>query len=157
MKILSKQDVLPKFFWSLKVGEIFGFSQAFKRDWVIDRAAGLGIRVTPPAKTTPEYKQYGDYVLKVRTVYPVLTPVRLNFSEVSYHAEIAKRPRKCNETPHIIPIGSACMVETVPDVLPDGKRITRKANYCMPCARIKLQRISNKVNTFLTHLAGCTC
>ena len=151
MKILSNQDVLSRFFGSLQVGEIFGYSQAFKKDWVIDQAAGLGVKVSAPAKTTTEHKQYGDYVLKVRAVYPALTRVTLSLNEASYTTEIAKRPRAC-QGGHAIPQGSVCMIETLPDTLPDGRHISKKRNYCVTCGRAKLQAISNRVQSFTINL-----
>ena len=124
MKILSKTDSPAKFFQSLKVGEIFGFSQAFKRDDVMGMSLHHGLRVTPPSKLTPERKQYGDYVLKVR----------------------GKRTLKCQSGylgVHTIPKDSAYTVETISGT---------DKNYCVECITRKLMAHVKHIQYFLNRI-----
>lgn len=151
MKVLSTEDNLSSFFGSLKVGEIFGFSQAFSPCDVINYASTHRLRVTPPAKTTTEYKQYGKYVLKVRAILHQSENARIGFESVYYMAEVAKRPRTCKgcKTPHTISQGHMSVIKSVQSYLPDGKRITRHTCYCVPGAMSELQKIATRVQMFL--------
>ena len=153
MKILSTSDAFSEFISSLKTGEIFGYSRSFKPEWVIEQALQCGVKATPPAKNTPERKQYGDYVLKMRATYPVHKSARLDIDSARYVTEIAKRPRKCTgygRVAHLIPQHSTCVVESVPDTLPSGKLIYKKNNYCVECARARLQKISKRIELFIS-------
>jgi hypothetical protein len=154
MKVLSTKDDQKKFFESLQEGEIFGFSQAFRQVQVVSIAHRYWTKVTSPAKTTPERKQYGDYVLKVRSICaPQEThPKRLSFRDVAYITETSKAPRKCKSRSHgptPIPAGSVCVIESVADRLPDGKRITKHTCFCAVCGVRRLKLIQKDVQVFI--------
>jgi hypothetical protein len=154
MKVLSTSDDPYKFLKSLRLGETFGFSQAFLQGEVLRIANRCGLLVSPPAKTTPERKQYGDYVLKVRSICaPQEThPKRLSFRDVAYITETSKAPRKCKSRSHgptPIPAGSVCVIESVADRLPDGKRITKHTCFCAVCGVRRLKLIQKDVQVFI--------
>ena len=68
MKLITANTPIYSFLQELKVGEIFGFSARFKKEAIIGWADDLGISVAPPGVKTPERKQYGDYVMRVRSM-----------------------------------------------------------------------------------------
>jgi hypothetical protein len=129
----------------LKVGEIFGFSQQFKRDDVMGMSLHHGLRVTPPSKLTPERKQYGDYVLKVRGKYPAWDYLG-QASCGEYKAGIAKRTLKCQSGylgVHTIPKDSAYAVETISGT---------DKNYCVECITRKLTAHVKHIQYFLNRI-----
>jgi hypothetical protein len=145
MRILSRIDSPVKFFQSLKVGEIFGFSQQFKRDDVMGLSLHHGIRVTPPSKLTPERKQYGDYVLKVRGNYPSWDCMR-QAPCGEYKAVVTKRALKCQSNrvgDHTIPKNSIYVVRSL---------LGKDKNYCVECATLELRAHVKHIEYFLNRI-----
>jgi hypothetical protein len=155
MKILSKIDDLSKFFSSLSEGDIFGFSSSFTQAAVIYQAARHGLKVTPPAKTTPERKQFGEYVLKVRSIYKKEETSRIGLEDISYRTETAKGTRTCKDNKkHTIQKGVYCVVEVTPDILPNGNKIYKEKTYCLNCGVARLRAISRRLNMYVEKITG---
>jgi len=152
MKLLCRNDNVSAFVRSLQVGEIFGFSSAYKKENVIRFGEDAGVALSPPAKTTPEYKKYGEYVLKVRSIHDYPRKAVLHIEKSTYFMELAKRSRKCSgyktET-HTIPEAESCVIELLPDRLGDGTPILKKKTYCIACTRRALQAEVKKITQFI--------
>jgi hypothetical protein len=150
MKLITSSTPILKVLQNLQVGEIFGFSAHFKQQQIIDWADEQGIKTSAPNKKTPERIQYGDYVLKVRSIgFPKIK--RLNTSAVSYVVERALAERKCpgyRKDSHAIVKGQICVVESTPKTLGSGATVYEKHSYCLECSKARIAAELKKLNAF---------
>ena len=147
MKIFSVSDDEKEFFRSLSEGEVFGFSGSFTREAVIFKASLAGLTVSPPALKSPERKQHGDFVLKVRRVREPRPSKSLRLGQEFIFLERVRAARKCagfERVPHVIPPKELCGVRLTPKTLGGGVAVSNKTNLCLPCLQ---KLIAAKVKT----------
>jgi len=150
MRLITKSTPLLSALQNLQVGEIFGFSAHFTQQQVIDWAAERGIKTSAPNKKTPERIQFGDYVLKVRSIgLPKIK--RIHITEISYAIERALAERKCpghKRDSHAIAKGQSCVLESSPKKLFSGATVYEKHSYCLACSRARIATELKKLNAF---------
>jgi len=128
---------IGSFLRKLSKGTIFGYSQAFTLEQILDIAEKYGVEVTTLAPSSPYAKKYGDYVLRINQAYlPESTKVRVVFHYHHIDLKQSLGVRKCrgNECTNVITKGDMVYEASILTSVPFKVSMAyQKHSLCTEC------------------------